>query len=148
MNSLLQDNKNCEEGNRKCNMENVLKGHIIHRHKINIWYVNSKYHTTTDHTKRHMKIHTMENPYHCSVCAKKIPSPGATWRVMLEKIWIIMHCVEGKSYQGTTQRDTVKGLLSRIHITVLCVAKDLSPGTTQRDTWRVLLERIYISVWQ
>ena len=68
---FLKEKKKCEEGNRKCNMENVLKGHIIHRHKINIWYVHSKYHTTTDHTKRHMKIHTMENPYHCSLCAKK-----------------------------------------------------------------------------
>ena len=45
-----------------------------------------------------------------------------------------MQCVEGKSYQGTTQRDAVKEILSRIYITVLCVAKDLYPGTTQRDT--------------
>ena len=29
-----------------------------------------------------------------------------------------MHSVEEKSYQGTTQRDTVKGLLSRIYISV------------------------------
>ena len=53
------------------NMENVSKGHIIHSDQINIWNVNSKYHTTTDNTKRHMKIHTMENQYHCSPCAKK-----------------------------------------------------------------------------
>ena len=45
-----------------------------------------------------------------------------------------MHCVEGKSYQGTTQKDEVKGLLGRIYITVLCVGKDLYPETTQRDT--------------
>ena len=45
-----------------------------------------------------------------------------------------MHCVEGKSYQGTTQKDAVKGLLSTIFNTVLCVAKDLYPGTTQGDT--------------
>ena len=45
-----------------------------------------------------------------------------------------MHCVKGKSYQGTTERDAVKGLLKRIYITVLCVEKDLYPGTTQRDT--------------
>ena len=56
----------------KCNMENVPKGHIIHSNQINIWNVNSKYHTTTDHTKRHMKIQTMENLYHCYLCAKKI----------------------------------------------------------------------------
>ena len=42
--------------------------------KIDIWYLNTKYHTTTDHTKRHMKIHTMENPYHCCLCAKKSTS--------------------------------------------------------------------------
>ena len=41
---------------------------------------------------------------------------------------------EGKSYQGTTQRDAVNGLLSRIYITVLCVANDLYPGTTQIAT--------------
>ena len=45
-----------------------------------------------------------------------------------------LHSVEGKLYQGTTQRDTVKGLLSRIYITVLCVAKHVYPGTTQRNT--------------
>ena len=39
--------------------------------KINIWNLNTKYHTPTDHTKRHMKIQTMENPYHCCLCAKK-----------------------------------------------------------------------------
>ena len=44
-----------------------------------------------------------------------------------------LHNVEGKSYQGTTQRGTVKGLLSRIYITVLCVAKSLYPGTIQRN---------------
>ena len=45
-----------------------------------------------------------------------------------------MCCVKRKSYQGTTQRDAVKGLLSRIYITVLCVEQDLYPGITQRDT--------------
>ena len=44
-----------------------------------------------------------------------------------------MHCVEGKSYKGNTQRDPVKALWNRIYITVLCVAKDLYPGTTQTD---------------
>ena len=43
----------------------------IHSNQINIWNVNSKSHTTTDHTKRHMKIHTMKNPYACPLCAKK-----------------------------------------------------------------------------
>ena len=81
------------------------------------------------------------------VCLPKSPSPGATWRVMLEKIWILMHSVEGKSYQGTTERDTVKGILTRIYITVLRVEKDLYPGTAKRHIWRVLLDRIYISVW-
>ena len=45
-----------------------------------------------------------------------------------------MHCVAGKSYQETTERDTVKVLLSRIYINVLSVGKDLYPGTTQKDT--------------
>ena len=57
----MKDKKKCEEGNRKCNMENVQKGHIIYRSQINIWNLNSKYHTTTDHTERHIKIHTMKN---------------------------------------------------------------------------------------
>ena len=61
-----------EEGNMRCNMENVPKAHIIHSNQINILYVNNNYHTTTDHTKCHMKIHTKTNPYHCSMCAKKI----------------------------------------------------------------------------
>ena len=56
----LKDKKKCEEGSMKCKMENVLKGHIIHSNEINIWNVNSKYHTTTDHTKRHMKIYTIQ----------------------------------------------------------------------------------------
>ena len=47
---------------------------------------------------------------------------------------ILTQCVEGESYQGTTQRDAKKGLLSRIYITVLCVARDLYPGTIQQDT--------------
>ena len=45
------------------NMENVPK--------IIIWNLNSKYYTTTDHTKRHMKIHSTKNRYHCCPCAKK-----------------------------------------------------------------------------
>ena len=69
----LKDKKKCEEGNWKSNMENVPK--------INIWDLDSKYRTTTDHTKRHIKIHTMKNPYHCCLCAKKSIS-----RSQLEKI--------------------------------------------------------------
>ena len=65
------DNKKCEEGIMKCNMENVPKEHIILSNSIIILNVISKYHTTTDKTKRHMKIHTMTNPYPCSLCAKK-----------------------------------------------------------------------------
>ena len=72
---MPEGQENYEEGGMwkkvKCNMENVPKGHIIHSNQINIWNVNSKKHTTTDHTKRHMKIHTMKNPYHCPLCAKK-----------------------------------------------------------------------------
>ena len=63
--------KKCVEGNMKYNMENVPKGHIIHSDQINISNVNSKYHATTNHTKRHMKFHTVKNSYHCSLCAKK-----------------------------------------------------------------------------
>ena len=69
----------------KCNMENVQKRHIIHRNENNTWNVNSKYHTTTDQTKRHIKIHTMKNQYHCSLCAKKFISKSR-FRVMLEQI--------------------------------------------------------------
>ena len=46
----LKDKKKCKEGNLKSHTENVLKGHIIHSNQINILNVNSKYHTTTDHT--------------------------------------------------------------------------------------------------
>ena len=45
-----------------------------------------------------------------SLVVKKNPTSGATWRVMLEKIRIPMHCVEGKLYQRTTQRNKVKGV--------------------------------------
>ena len=55
----LEDKKKREEGNMKCNIVNVPKGHIIHSDQNNIWNVNSKCHTITDHTKRHMKIHTI-----------------------------------------------------------------------------------------
>ena len=74
-------------------MENVPKGHIIHSNQINIWNVNSKYHTTTDHTKRHMKIHTMKNPYHCSLCPKK--SIRSQMKGHAGENLILMHCVEG-----------------------------------------------------
>ena len=67
----LKDKKKCEEGNMICHRENVPKGHIIHSNQNNTWNVNRKYHTTTYHTKRHMKIHTRKNLYHCSLCAKK-----------------------------------------------------------------------------
>ena len=68
----MKDKKKREEGNRKCNIENVQKGHIIDSNQNHIWNLNSKYHATTDHTKRHIKIHTMKSLYHCSLCAKKI----------------------------------------------------------------------------
>ena len=124
----------------------MYRSDIIHIYQNNVWNLNSKYHTTTDHTKRHMKIQTIKKSISL-VCVPKNPSPGATCRVMQKKIWILMHSVEGKSYQGTTQRDTVKGLLSRIYITVLYVAKELYPETTHRDTWGLLLDRINISMW-
>ena len=57
----LKDNKQCDEGYMKCNMENVQKEHIILSNQIIILNVIRKYHTTTDNTKRHMKIHTMKN---------------------------------------------------------------------------------------
>ena len=69
----LKDKKKCEDGKIKCNMENVRKGYIIHSNQINIRNVNSKYHTTGDHTNLHIKIYTMKLiSYHCSLCAKKI----------------------------------------------------------------------------
>ena len=53
--------KKCEEGTLKWNMENVPKGHIIHSILNNIWTVNSKYRTTTDHSRSHMKSHARYN---------------------------------------------------------------------------------------
>ena len=49
-----KDKKKCDEGNCKFNMENVPKGLIIFSNQINIWNLISKYHKTTDHTKRHI----------------------------------------------------------------------------------------------
>ena len=43
----LKGKKKCEEGNIKCNRENVPKGHFIHSTQINNWNVNRKYHTIT-----------------------------------------------------------------------------------------------------
>ena len=54
---IPEGQEKCEEGNLKCNIENVLKEHSIHSNEINIWNVNSKYHTTKDHTKRHIKLY-------------------------------------------------------------------------------------------
>ena len=51
-------------------MEDIMKGHIIPSHKNEIRSVDSKYHTITHHTKRHMKIYTREIPYQCSLCRK------------------------------------------------------------------------------
>ena len=34
---LPEGQESCEEGNMKCNMENVLKGHIIYSNQIDIW---------------------------------------------------------------------------------------------------------------
>ena len=51
-------------------MENVLKGHIIPSHKNVIGYIDSKNHTITHHTKRHMKIRSWETSYHFSLCGK------------------------------------------------------------------------------
>ena len=113
----LEDKEKCEESNRKCNMENVLMGHINHRNKIKIWNVKRKYLTTTDKTKRHM-----ENLYHCSLCGKE-SIHRSHMKSHATQIWILMHCVEGKFYPGTIQKDTVKWLLRRIYITVLCLAK-------------------------
>ena len=93
-------------------MENVKKGSYYSWYQINIWNANAN--TFTDHTNCHIHENSYyKNPYHCSLRSKN-PSPGATWSVMLEKIWILIYCVEGKSYQGTTEIDTLNGLLSRI----------------------------------
>ena len=63
----LKDRKKFEESN----MENVPRGYIIHSTQIDIWNVKSKYHTTTDHTKHHMKIHAMKKSLLLfSVCQK------------------------------------------------------------------------------
>ena len=67
----LKVKKKCEDDNMKCNIENVPKEVIIHSDQINIWNVNSKYHATTDHTKHRIRIHTMKNPNHSSLYAKK-----------------------------------------------------------------------------
>ena len=57
----MKDKKRCEEGNIKCNKENVPKRHIIHSDQINIGNIDIKYHTNADHIKHHMKIHTKKS---------------------------------------------------------------------------------------
>ena len=66
----MKDKENCEDGNRQCNMEDVLKGHIIPSHKNEIGYVDRKNRAITHHTKSYMNIHSRENPYHCALCGK------------------------------------------------------------------------------
>ena len=68
----MKDKKQCEAGNIKCNMEHVPMGHNIHSNQINIWNVNWKYHTHTDHTQRHMFTYPP--------CVKKSISPVTTQR--------------------------------------------------------------------
>ena len=57
---IPEGQKKCEKSNTKCNMENVRKKTYYSWYQINIRSVNSKYHTMTDHTNRHMKIHTIK----------------------------------------------------------------------------------------
>ena len=122
----LKDKKKCEEGNWKCNMENVPK--------INIWNLNTKYHTTTAHTKYHMKIHTMENPYHYCLCAKKIHLQEPQEESCQRKSEPLCTVWKGSHIKKPLKKRHIQGLLSRVYITVLCVAKNLYPGTTQRNT--------------
>ena len=56
------------------NMENVPKGHFIHSILNNIWTVNSKHHTTTDHTRRHMKSHARDNLNINALCEREVLS--------------------------------------------------------------------------
>ena len=78
--------------------------------KINIWNLKSKCYTTTDHTKCHIKIHATKKPYQCCLCAKKSISRSYMKGNAGEKLKPYAQC----AYQGTTQRDSIKGLLSRI----------------------------------
>ena len=67
----LKDREMCEEGNKQCNTENVLKRLIIPSHKNENGYVQP--HTTPHiikHTNFHIKIHTCQNPYICTLCGK------------------------------------------------------------------------------
>ena len=65
----LKDKEKCEEGNRQCNIGNVLKRRIIPSHKNEMGYVQP--HTTPQTTQIcHIKIHTRKNPYHCALCGK------------------------------------------------------------------------------
>ena len=74
MKKYRKDKKKCEEGNMEFNVENVPNEHIICSNQINIRNVISKYNTTTDQTKRHIKIYTKKNPHCCSLLAKKFIS--------------------------------------------------------------------------
>ena len=75
----LEDKEKREEGNKLCNTENVLKGHIIPSHKNEMGYVQT--HTTphnTKHTNFHIKIHTSKNAYIYVLSVAKYSFPVAT----------------------------------------------------------------------
>ena len=66
------------------------------------------------------------------------------WRVMLKKIWILVHCVEGNSYPGTTQRYTIKKKTWKnpYHCT-MCGKGLISRNHTKRHMKSLARENLY-----
>jgi hypothetical protein len=71
---IPEGQEKCEDGKMKCNMENVRKGHIIHSTQINIRNVNSKYHTTIDHSRSPMKSNVRDNLNIYALCEREVIS--------------------------------------------------------------------------
>ena len=106
-------------------MENVPKGHFIHSNHINIWNLNSKYYTTTDHTKDHMKRRTMKNPYHCCLCAKKSISRDHMKSHAREKLNHYAQCGREFISRNHSKRHSKRIIECNLYHCTLCGKKKL-----------------------
>ena len=133
----MKDKENCEDGNRQYNMENVLMGHLFPSRKNVIGYVDSKNHTITHHTKRHVKIRSCESSYHCSLCGKGSISKSHMNSHMKSNVRENLNpgalCGRELISKNHPKRNSKRSTGKKPYHCTLC-AKYLSPWTTQIDT--------------